>query len=227
MEGSFIAVLLEVVAPHLHLHGHLAHRLCLQAIPACVSEQHILGLLQLVDVPHQEGAAGSDVARRNHIEDLHLPGVAARRGGKMEVAVTSDHRSPEEVLSVYNQGNLRPASWSLDFVGHLKGKVPHQILLILCGMLADACALPVGQLPAFARDSGVHHRERVIVVKLGGLKHALIADKHGLLLLDLGYEVQLRWLVPQFLTILTRLLLSFEGLLFLLDQHLFHLNFLI
>ena len=67
----------------------------------------------------------------------------------------------------------------------------------------------------------------MIVVKLGGLKHALIADKHSLLLLDLGYEVQLRWLVPQFLTVFARLLLSFEGLLFLLDQHLFHLNFLI
>lgn len=67
----------------------------------------------------------------------------------------------------------------------------------------------------------------MVVVKLADLKHTLIADKHGLLLLDLRNEVQLRRLVPQFLTVLTRLLLTFKRLLLFLNEHLFHLNYTI
>lgn len=65
----------------------------------------------------------------------------------------------------------------------------------------------------------------MIVVEPGGLEHALIADEHRLFLLDLGDEVQLSRLVSQLLAVLARFLLSLEGLLLLLNEHLFHLNF--
>lgn len=149
MKGSFIAVLLEVVTPHLNLHCHFSHRLYFQAISASVSKQHVLWLLQLIDVAHQKGAARCNVGWRNHIKNLHLPRMTSRRRRKMEVPISSDHRSPKEILTMDNQGNLRPSCWILDLKGHLKGKVPNKILLILRGELADPRALSVRDLPSF------------------------------------------------------------------------------
>lgn len=76
----------------------------------------------------------------------------------MEVAVASDHRSPKEVLPVDDQGNLRPACRCLDFIGHLKGKIPHEILLILRGMLTDASILSMRQLPPLSTYCSIHQR---------------------------------------------------------------------
>lgn len=58
----------------------------------------------------------------------------------------------------------------------------------------------------------------------GTLKHSLIVDEHGFLLLDLGDELQCGRLVPQLFTILTGLLLGLVVLrreLFA-DLHLLH-----
>lgn len=76
----------------------------------------------------------------------------------MEVSIPSDHRSPEEVLSVDDQGNLRPSRRCLDFIGHLKGKIPNEILLILGGMLTDARILSMRQLPSLSTHCSIHHR---------------------------------------------------------------------
>lgn len=115
-------------------------------------------MFEFVDIAHQKSAAGCHVGWRDYIEDLNLSRVGARRRGEMKIAVASDHRSSEEVLPVDHQSHLRPPCRSLDFIGHFKGKIPHEILLILCGMLADTSVLSVGQFPALSSDSGIHHR---------------------------------------------------------------------
>lgn len=77
MKGSFIAILLEVVTPHLDLYCHFAHRLYFQAISTALSKQHVLRLLQFVNVSHQKGAARGNVGGWNHIKDFHLSRVAS------------------------------------------------------------------------------------------------------------------------------------------------------
>ena len=113
-------------------------------------------MFELVDVSHQESAARGHVGWRDHVEYLNSSCVGAGRG--VEVSVASDHRSPEEVLAVDHQSHLRPPCRCLYLKCHLEGKIPHEILLILRGMLTDARILSMSQFPSLPSDSGIHHR---------------------------------------------------------------------
>ena len=106
----------------------------------------------------------------------------------MDVSISSDKSSSEEVCAVEGNNELRPPSWIGSLEWNLEGHVPSDILTIWWCYLADIIFLSGDSFPIGSIHNGSKQSQLIIFLKEACLYHSCKSAKKSLFLQQSRYK---------------------------------------